>query len=87
MARVEKKRKPEAAPKTPMELLMHEHLNALSVRGYSENTVQQPPRPSSASSSTGPMSTACANPSKSRGPCSNAISGICSSTARRTASR
>jgi integrase/recombinase XerD len=39
MARIEKKRKPQAAPKTPMELLMHEHLAALSVRGYSENTV------------------------------------------------
>ena len=40
MARVEKKRKPEAAPKTAMELLMREHLNALQVRGYSENTVR-----------------------------------------------
>ena len=40
MARVVRKRKPEAAPQTPMELLMHEHLNALSVRGYSENTVR-----------------------------------------------
>ena len=29
MARIEKKRKPEAAPKTPMELLMREHLDAL----------------------------------------------------------
>jgi integrase/recombinase XerD len=40
MARVEKKRKPEAAPKTPMELLMREHLDALRVRGYSEFTVK-----------------------------------------------
>ena len=40
MARIEKQRKPQAAPKTPMELLMHEHLAALSVRGYSENTVR-----------------------------------------------
>jgi integrase/recombinase XerD len=39
MARVTKTRKQQAAPRTPMELLMHEHLNALSVRGYSENTV------------------------------------------------
>jgi integrase/recombinase XerD len=40
MARVTKKRKPEAAPTTAMELLMHEHLNALRVRGYSENTLR-----------------------------------------------
>jgi integrase/recombinase XerD len=40
MARITKTRKPQAAPKTAMELLMHEHLNALSVRGYSENTVR-----------------------------------------------
>ena len=39
MARVTKTRKQPAAPRTPMELLMHEHLAALSVRGYSENTV------------------------------------------------
>jgi integrase/recombinase XerD len=40
MARVEKKRKPEAAPKTPMELLMYEHLESLRTRGYSEFTVK-----------------------------------------------
>ncbi len=40
MARVERRRKPEIAPRTPMELMMHEHLNALRVRGYSENTVR-----------------------------------------------
>ena len=40
MARVERKRKPEAAAKTPMELFMREHLNALRVRGYSENTIR-----------------------------------------------
>ena len=40
MARITKTRKPQAAPKTPMELLMHEHLDALSVRGYSEFTVK-----------------------------------------------
>ena len=40
MARVEKKRKPEAAPETPLEVLMHEHLNALRVRGYSVHTVK-----------------------------------------------
>src|SRR5277367_1233268 len=40
MARVEKKSKPEAEPKTPMELLMREHLDALRVRGYSEFTVK-----------------------------------------------
>ena len=39
MARVEKKRKQQAAPKTPLELLMHEHLAALGVRGYSANTI------------------------------------------------
>ncbi len=40
MARVEKKRKREAVPETPLEVLMHEHLNALQVRGYSEHTVK-----------------------------------------------
>jgi integrase/recombinase XerD len=40
MARVEKKRKPEAEPQTPLEVLMHEHLNALRVRGYSVHTVK-----------------------------------------------
>jgi len=29
MARVTKTRKPQAAPRTPMELLMYEHLDAL----------------------------------------------------------
>jgi integrase/recombinase XerD len=40
MARVSRKRKPEAAPQTPLETLMHEHLSALRVRGYSEHTVK-----------------------------------------------
>ena len=40
MARIEKKRKPEAAPQTPMELFMREHLEALRVRGYSEYTIR-----------------------------------------------
>ena len=40
MARVTKKRKPEAAPETPLEVLMREHLNALRVRGYSEYTIR-----------------------------------------------
>jgi integrase/recombinase XerD len=40
MARVERKRKPEAAPRTAMELLMREHLESLRVRGYSEFTVK-----------------------------------------------
>src|SRR5271170_2410549 len=40
MARVTRKRKSEAAPQTPLETLMHEHLNALRVRGYSEHTVE-----------------------------------------------
>jgi len=40
MARVTKTRKPQAAPRTPMELLMYEHLDALRVRGYSEFTVK-----------------------------------------------
>ena len=40
MARVEKKRKPEAAPTTAMELLMREHLESLRTRGYSEFTVK-----------------------------------------------
>jgi len=40
MARIEKKRKPEAAPQTPMELFMREHLEALRVRAYSEYTIR-----------------------------------------------
>ncbi len=40
MARITKTRKPQAAPKTAMELLMREHLEALRVRGYSEYTVK-----------------------------------------------
>jgi integrase/recombinase XerD len=41
MARVEKKRKqPSTAPETPLESLMHEHLNALRVRAYSEHTIK-----------------------------------------------
>ena len=40
MARVIKKRKPEAAPHSPMESLMREHLEALRVRNYSEHTVR-----------------------------------------------
>ncbi len=41
MARVEKKRKQTStAPETPLEVLMHEHLNALRVRAYSEHTVK-----------------------------------------------
>jgi integrase/recombinase XerD len=38
MARIEK-RKPQALPQTPLEVLMHEHLNALRVKNYSEYTV------------------------------------------------
>ena len=40
MARVTRKRKPDAAPQTPLKLLMREHLNSLRVRGYSEHTVK-----------------------------------------------
>jgi len=40
MARVTKKRKPEAAPRSPLESLMHEHLEALQVKNYSEHTVR-----------------------------------------------
>lgn len=40
MARVTKKRRPEAAPASPLEALMREHLQALAVRNYSEHTVQ-----------------------------------------------
>ena len=40
MARVTRKRKPEAAPQTPLESLMREHLESLRVRSYSEHTVK-----------------------------------------------
>lgn len=40
MARVIKKRKPEVPPQTPLQQMMHEHLNALRVKNYSEWTVR-----------------------------------------------
>jgi integrase/recombinase XerD len=40
MARVVRKRKPEAPPRTPLEALMHEHLEALQIKNYSEHTVR-----------------------------------------------
>ncbi len=40
MARIERKRKPEARPQTQLEWMMHEHLNALRVKNYSEWTVR-----------------------------------------------
>lgn len=40
MARVIKKRKPEAPPQTPLQQMMHEHLNALRTKNYSEWTVR-----------------------------------------------
>jgi integrase/recombinase XerD len=40
VARVVKKRKPETAPHTPLEIMMHAHLEALQVKGYSEWTVR-----------------------------------------------
>jgi integrase/recombinase XerD len=40
MARVEKKRKPQTVPATPLEALMREHLHALEVQNYSEFTVR-----------------------------------------------
>jgi integrase/recombinase XerD len=40
MARVRKKRKTEAPPATPLEALMHEHLNWLRERNYSDYTVR-----------------------------------------------
>lgn len=40
MARITRKRKPDAAPQTPLESLMREHLSSLEVRGYSEHTVK-----------------------------------------------
>jgi integrase/recombinase XerD len=40
MARIRKRRKPEAPPRTPLEALLHEHLNWLRERNYSDYTVQ-----------------------------------------------
>lgn len=40
MARVTHKRKQEPKPETPLEWLLREHLESLSVRGYSEHTVR-----------------------------------------------
>src|ERR1700735_3809020 len=40
MARETKVRKPQVAPQTALESLMHDHLNALRVRNYSEHTVR-----------------------------------------------
>jgi integrase/recombinase XerD len=40
MARVERKRKPQPMPATPLEALMWEHLSALAVKNYSAHTVR-----------------------------------------------
>jgi integrase/recombinase XerD len=40
MARVEKRRKPQPAPQTPLEALMYAHLRALEVQNYSPYTVK-----------------------------------------------
>jgi len=40
MARITKVRKPQAAPETPLESLMHDHLRALAVQNYSAHTVR-----------------------------------------------
>jgi integrase/recombinase XerD len=40
MARIERKRKPQTIPETPLESLMRDHLRALAVQNYSENTVR-----------------------------------------------
>ena len=40
MARVEKKRKPQAAIQTPLQALMRDHLHALEIQNYSEFTVR-----------------------------------------------
>jgi integrase/recombinase XerD len=40
VARVTKKRTPEAAPTSPLERLMRDHLESLQVRNYSEHTVR-----------------------------------------------
>ena len=40
MARIERKRKPQAIPETALESLMQDHLRALAVQNYSENTVR-----------------------------------------------
>jgi integrase/recombinase XerD len=40
MARIERKRKAQSIPETPLESLMQDHLRALAVKNYSENTVR-----------------------------------------------
>lgn len=40
MARVTKPRKPDSTPTSPLESLMHEHLQALQVKNYSEHTIR-----------------------------------------------
>ena len=40
MARIARKRKPDAPPATPLAALMYEHLNALRVRDYSVHTIR-----------------------------------------------
>lgn len=39
MARVRKRRKPQAAPPTPLAALLEEHLQHLAVKGFTENTL------------------------------------------------
>ena len=40
MARVERKRKPQPRPETPLEMLLLEHLSALAVKNYSAHTMR-----------------------------------------------
>ena len=87
MARVTENRKPEAAPQTPLELLMREHLDALRVRGYSEHTVKNRLVHIGFFIEWAYEHGLSEPHRESRGPCSNAISVTCSSTAKRTASR
>ena len=88
MARVTQN--PQAAGRRPRrrsESLMQRPSPALAVQNYSEYTVHNRQVHIGFFLQWCLGARARASPSKSRGQCWNAISGICSTTARRTASR
>jgi len=84
MARVTRKRKPEAPPASPLAALMEKHLQALRVLNYSEYTVKNR-RVHLGFSLPGATIAALRSPRRSRGPSWSTTSDICFTTGRKTA--
>jgi hypothetical protein len=77
MSRTVTPRKKKAQPEIGLEIMMREYLNALLVQNYSVNTIENREF----------LILQFIQWCIERGLCSNVINGICSSIARRTASR